>query len=91
MVVCATNDSIANHHVLVLYSKAQGLGKSSWVQKLLPPELSEYRRTGMIDFNAKDHSMLLSTHLLINLDEFDGVRRVEVAALKRIISIDTVT
>lgn len=91
MTACAINERITNQHALMLYSNKQGIGKSSWVQKILPPELYEYSRTGMIDFNAKDHSMLLSTHLLINLDEFDGVRRDEVAALKRIITIGAVT
>ena len=90
MVACATIDKAVNQHALMLYSSGQGIGKSTWVRRLLPPELEEYQRTGMVNTNNKDHSMLLSTHLLINLDEFDGVKRSELADLKRIITLDSV-
>ena len=91
MVAGATQSEAVNQHALMLYSRGQGVGKSTWVKRLLPPELTTYQRTGAIDFNNKDHAMLLSTHLLINLDEFDGVRRDEVAALKRILTQSTIT
>ena len=86
MVACATVDKIVNQHALMLYSRGQGIGKSTWVRNLLPPQLEEYQRSGMLNINNKDHSMLLSTLLLINLDEFDGVKRSELADLKRIIT-----
>ena len=44
----------------------------------------------MVNSNNKDHSMLLTTHLLVNLDEFDGVKRSEVADLKRAITQDSI-
>lgn len=90
MVACATIDKAVNQHVLMLYSSGQGIGKSTWVRRLLPPELEEYQRTGMVNSNNKDHSMLLTTHLLVNLDEFDGVKRSEVADLKRAITQDSI-
>ena len=90
LVACATQDKAVNQHALMLYSSGQGIGKSSWVQRLLPPELADYQRIGMVEPKNKDHAMLLSTHLLINIDEFDGVKRSDLAALKRIITLDSV-
>ena len=91
LVACSTIDEVVNQYALILFSSGQGLGKSTWVRKLLPPQLHEYQRVGLIDFKAKDHSLMLSTTMLVNLDEFDGVRNEDVAALKRMISTDSVT
>ena len=90
LVACALYDEALNQLVLILYSE-QGKGKSSWLRRLLPPALSEYYHNGMIDPANKDDLMLLSTRLLINMEEFEGVRQGDVASLKRITGQDIVT
>lgn len=90
LVASAIDDREVNQQVLLLHG-AQGKGKSTWIRNLLPPELREYYRNGMIDPVNKDDQLLLSTRLLINMEEFEGVKPGEVAALKRIITQENVT
>ena len=90
MVDCAVNDEKMNQLVLILYS-GQGKGKSTWIRRLLPPQWKEYFCNRMIDPGNKDHERLLSTQLIINMEEFEGVKPGELAGLKRIIAQDTVT
>lgn len=90
MVAGALRNEAVNQLVLILYSE-QGKGKSSWIRHLLPPELKEYYRNGMIDPGSKDDLLLLSTHLLINMEEFEGARQGDLPGLKRIITQESVT
>jgi hypothetical protein len=90
MAACAMGTKNVNQHVLLLHGK-QGEGKSSWIRNLLPPELQEYYRNGMIDAGCKDDMLLLTNRIVINMEEFEGVKPSEVPALKRIISQESVT
>ena len=90
MLACALQDDTVNHLVIILYSE-QGKGKSTWIRRLLPPEWKEYYRNGMVDPGNKDHQILLSTHIIINMEEFEGVRIGDMAGLKRIITQESVT
>ena len=90
MVASALRPGKANQEALVLHG-AQGKGKSTWIRHLLPPELAEYYRNGMIDPANKDDLLLLSTRLLINMEEFEGVKTGDIAELKRIIGQENVT
>ena len=90
LVACALDDDIMNQLVIILYS-GQGKGKSSWIRHLLPPEWKEYFYNGIIDPANKDDARLLATRLIINMEEFEGVKPGELAALKRIIAQDHVT
>lgn len=90
MVACALKEEAVNQYVLILYSE-QGKGKSTWIRHLLPPELGEYYRNGMIDPGNKDDLLLLSNRLLINMEEFEGARQGDIAGLKRIITQESVT
>ena len=89
LVAGATDENVQNQQLLLLYSK-QGKGKSFFVRRLLPPELSGYYRTGMINPENKDHLLQLSSCFIINLDEYDSVSIARVADLKRIIAQDMV-
>lgn len=90
MVACAIGTQDVHQQVLLLYGK-QGRGKSTWIRNLLPPELREYYRNGMIDPSNKDDMLLLSTRILINMEEFEDVKQGSIAELKRIISQENVT
>lgn len=90
MLAGALQDDKVNHLVIILYSE-QGKGKSTWIRRLLPPQWKEYYRNGMVDPGNKDHQILLSTHLVINMEEFEGVRSGDMAGLKRIITQESVT
>ena len=90
MLACALQDEAVNHLVIILYSE-QGKGKSTWIRRLLPPEWREYYRNGMANPENKDHQLMLSTHLIINMEEFDGARISDLAGLKRTITQESVT
>ncbi len=90
MLAGALLDDKVNHLVIILYSE-QGKGKSTWIRRLLPPQWKEYYRNGMVDPGNKDHQILLSTHIIINMEEFEGVRMNDLAGLKRIITQESVT
>lgn len=55
MVACAIDDEAQNHQLMLLHG-AQGKGKSTFVRHLLPPELKDYYRNGMISPDNKDIS-----------------------------------
>lgn len=60
----------ANHVMLTLIS-SQGKGKTTWINKLCPEDLSDYHHSGHIDptMNNKDTCDLLAEKFLINIDD----------------------
>lgn len=89
MVACAIDDDVQNH-ILILLHGAQGKGKSTFIRHLLPPELKDYYRNGMINPDNKDHLLQMSSCLLINLDEFDTLSPERMQSLKSLITQDVV-
>ena len=87
MVACAIDDEAQNHQLMLLHG-AQGKGKSTFVRHLLPPELKDYYRNGMISPDNKDHLLQMSSCLLINLDEFDTLSPTRMQELKSLITQD---
>jgi hypothetical protein len=85
MVGCVLDDKIINHTVIV-FSGKQGLGKTTWVEKLVPKQLKEYLFSGTINPNNKDTLVQLAECMLINLDELENLNRSEIGSLKEIIT-----
>lgn len=73
MCAAATQDEIVNHTVLLLCSEIQNIGKTTFINNLLPPELRAYLSTGLINPNNKDDLAKIAQAMLINLDEFEGM------------------
>lgn len=90
LVACALDDERENQLALIIKG-AQGKGKSSWIRRLLPPELKRYYRNGMLNPSNRDHMLLLSKCLIINLEEFEGMKKEDISELKRLISQDSIT
>ncbi len=84
-VACSIDPEITNHQVLI-FSGAQGLGKTTWMKNLVPPILSEYYYGGSINLGNKDTEIQLSENFLINLDELSNLGRKNMSALKEIIT-----
>ena len=84
-VACAVDPKIVNHQILVLVG-AQGLGKTTWLHKLLPPALKGYMYSGNINPNNKDTLTTLTENILINLDELGDFRRHNLDSLKELIT-----
>ena len=85
MVGCVLDDKVINHTVIV-FSGKQGLGKTTWVEKLVPKPLKEYLFSGTINPNNKDTLVQLAECMLINLDELENLNRSEIGSLKEIIT-----
>ena len=73
MCAAATQDDVVNHPVLLLCSEVQNIGKTTFINNLLPPELRTYLSTGLINPNSKDDLAKIAQSMLINLDEFEGM------------------
>ena len=65
----------------------QGCGKTTFVRRLLPPQLREYYLDHFNLSNKFDKEMALSNNLLVNLDELDAIRPSQHAALKQALSV----
>jgi hypothetical protein len=85
MVGCVLDDKVINHTVIV-FSGKQGLGKTTWVERLVPRQLKEYLFSGTINPNNKDTLVQLAECMLINLDELENLNRSEIGSLKEIIT-----
>lgn len=73
MCAAATQDDVVNHTVLLLCSEVQNIGKTTFINNLLPSELRTYLSTGLINPNSKDDLAKIAQSMLINLDEFEGM------------------
>jgi GTPase SAR1 family protein len=74
-------DNIINHTVIVLIGD-QGIGKTTFIRRLLPQALSDYLGTSTMLSDNKDTSIQLSECGLIILDEIESLTKKELAALK---------
>lgn len=79
------DDDVINHTMLVL-SGGQGLGKTTWLNNLVPKELEKYHFTGAINPNNKDSQIQLAENMMINIDELQGLRANDIEAMKSLIT-----
>lgn len=78
-------DNVINH-TLIVFSGSQGLGKTRWMERLVPAELKEYYYAGIIDPNNKDTMVYVAESMLINLDELSTMNRTQIEDLKQLIT-----
>ena len=86
MVASWMDDEVVNQHVLVLIGK-QGIYKTTWLERLLPPELRSYgtKMSNLHDL-SKDDRLRISESALINIDEIDALTDRELNQMKSIIT-----
>ena len=86
MVAGWMSDEVVNHQVIVFVGK-QGIFKSTWLNRLMPPELRAY---GSADFNVehidKDEKLRAAEYGLINIDELDKLSDRELNKVKTAIT-----
>jgi len=85
-VVASLLDAFVVNHTAIIFSGAQGIGKTTWLEKLCPPELSDYLFSGTINPNNKDTLIQLVECMFINMDELENMNRTEIGTLKEIIT-----
>ncbi len=78
----ALYNDVVNHEILVLLGP-QGGFKTTFMENLLPPELSRYYTSkANSDRMTKDDALSMTENLLINFEELDSMKRSELNQLK---------
>lgn len=90
VVACVVGSGVANETVLILLGK-QAIGKTRWLESLVPHELAEYYYSGEINPQNKDHLALFSSKIIINLDELTSFSPSRVESFKSLLSAKKVT
>lgn len=85
-VVAALDDYKVNQFCPILCSPVQGIGKSSFWQIVIPPELKKYVFEGKPNPNDKDSLVNLSSCAFINLDEAEALSKRNIESTKRMIT-----
>ena len=90
MVAGWIDDNIVNHQVIVFVGR-QGIFKSTWINRLLPPELQPYS-TDNVDIEKldKDEQLRAAEYGLINIDELDKMNDRQLNKLKQMITTTNV-
>ncbi len=89
LVACAI-DGKPNHSCIVLQG-AQSIGKTTWVESLLPPILKSYINKAHFSPHDKDAKIMTAENLIINLDELESSTRDEVGVLKSLITTASIS
>jgi len=79
------DDDTINHTVIVL-TGGQGIGKSTWMRRLVAPALRQYLCPSIQGADSKDVSIFLTENILIILDELENLNRKDLAAFKELIT-----
>ena len=86
MVAGWMQDESTNHEVLVLIGE-QGIFKTSWIERLVPPQLRGYcSKQSTVRFLDKDEQLRATEFGLVNLDEIDQMSEQDLNALKSLVS-----
>ena len=86
MCAAATQDDVVNHTVLLLCSEIQNIGKTTFINNLLPHEMRAYLSTALINPSNKDDLAKIAQAMLINLDEFEGMSGRELNIFKDLVT-----
>lgn len=86
MVAGWNDENIVNHQVIVFVGK-QGIFKSTWLNRLMPPQLAAYA-TDHIDLDRldKDERLRAAEYGLINIDELDKLGERQLNKIKAMIT-----
>ena len=86
MVASWMKDEVVNHTVLVLIGR-QGIFKTTWLERLIPPELRAYSSklplSGQI---SKDDRLRLCENAMLNIDELDAICGREMNIVKSLLT-----
>ena len=84
-VACILDPSIINQQCMI-FAGAQGIGKSTWIERLVPLSLRPYYYSGVINLGNKDTLGYISQKILVNLDELASMTYKNVKELKELVT-----
>jgi predicted P-loop ATPase len=71
-------------HGALVFTGAQGTGKTSWFRKLAPPSMGVVMCGAILDPSNKDHVTNVVSHWIVELGELDATfRKADIARLKQ--------
>lgn len=86
MVASLIDDNVINHTFLI-FTGGQGVGKTTWINNLVPERLREYYYAGAINPNHPDSKIQLAENMLVNVDELQGLTPKGIEDLKALVTI----
>lgn len=85
---CALEPNYINKQCLVLFSKVQNLGKTTFLRFLIPEELKDYY-TEVVSVD-KDGQIAITKNFIINADELAVLSKSDINSLKSLLSASNV-
>lgn len=79
-----------NQTCLVLVGQ-QGIGKTTFIDYLVPKELKQYYFTGSLDPRQKDSKIIVCEYFLINLDELETTTKDEIGLIKSLMTTEIIS
>jgi predicted P-loop ATPase len=87
-IACGLNPHFFNKQAIILMGMNQNIGKTTFIRYLTPQCLKDYETQGM--GTSKDDLIKLTTTWMINLDEIDEYSKMDLNALKAVLSTERV-
>jgi len=75
---------------MLILTGAQGIGKSTFLRHLCPPQIRDYYSETMIDLHNKDGLECLADNIIINVSELASFQRADYNTLKGFLTLSSV-
>lgn len=90
LVACSLDPEVTNEQMLVFFG-GQGVGKTTFMSKLVPKQLIDYSHTGYLNLDNKDAAITMSQTFLCNDDELSSLNPKNSETFKQILSMKRMT
>ncbi len=85
MVATLLDENVSNQ-TAIIFSGAQGIGKTSWFHTILPKEFQEFIHEGYVQTKDKESSVKLSECVLILMDELENLTEKNIDGVKQMMT-----
>lgn len=79
-------DENVNNQTAIIFSGAQGIGKTTWFHTILPNEFQEFIHEGYVQTKDKESSVKLSECVLILMDELENLTEKNIDGVKQLMT-----